>query len=203
MIARIQQAFSNVAVQAMDQTIEIDETYVGGKNKNRHYNKRKKGPGIRGRGAIDKIKVFGMLERESGNVRSMSVPSVGKEDLLPIIRRHAMPGATICSDEYPVYDSLSWHNSGYRHLRVDHSSYRYADGDNHTNTIEGYWAIGIKRMIMGVHYRLSPKHIDRYLSGADFRYNTRFMTSGERFRYTLSNTEGRLKYKSLIAAKAA
>src|ERR1044072_2208260 len=110
MIARIQKSFANVAVEVRDPTVGVDETYVGGKNKNRHYNKRHRGKYIRGRGSMDKIKVFGMLERESGNVRSTKVPSVGKDDLLPIIRKHVAPGATICSDEYSSYESLSWHN---------------------------------------------------------------------------------------------
>jgi transposase-like protein len=197
MIARIQQAFKNTAIKHMDMTVEGDVTLVGGKQKNKHYKKKQKI--TQGRNDETKIKVFGLLERESGNVISFKIPAESIEVLAPIYEKLISKDALLQTDEAVAYKPLA--TLGYEMESNCHGRAQYVIGNAHTNTLEGYWAIGVKRMVMGQHFSISAKHIDRYLAGSDFRYNTRFQDVARRFDYFLENCEGRLKYKDLIQKK--
>jgi transposase-like protein len=113
--------------------VEADETYVGGKDSNKH-----KRSGKRGRGADSKIPVFGMVER-GGRVIATVTKDVKASTLFPIIAERVLPASTVYTDCYTTYDSLSRMEQGYEHRRINHSARVYVTGDVHTNTIEGFW----------------------------------------------------------------
>ena len=146
--------------------VEVDESYFGGKDRNRHISKRS---GKRGRGAGGKTPVFGMVERK-GKVVAMVVPDTTAKTILPIVGQRVMPSSMIYSDEYPVYDGLK--RNGYQHRRVHHAAGVYVDGSVSTNTLEGFWSL-CKRGISGVNHAVSAKYLGGYINAYSFRWNHR------------------------------
>lgn len=171
--------------------IEIDETFVGGKNKNRHKNKKVENS--QGRSFKDKTPVLGMVER-GGILKAMQIPDTKSETLQPIIEKEVITGSRVLTDEWWGYRRVS---KAYQHHFVDHSAKQYCNGDVHTNTIEGFWSL-FKRSIIGIYHSASSKHIQQYVDEAVFRYNTRGMSEGARVNLMLANSTGRLKYNTLI-----
>jgi transposase-like protein len=144
-------------------TVEIDETYVGGREKNKHRSKRLK----LGTGGIGKEIVFGLVER-GGKVRSHHVPTVSAKTLRPILQEQIDGATRVMSDDGGARVGAEFRH----HQSVNHSIGEYVRGDAHTNTIEGYFSI-MKRGITGVYHHVSPQHLKRYLAEFDFRYNER------------------------------
>jgi len=138
------------------ETVEVDETYIGGKHQRRYGNSKKQ-------------VVFGMVER-NGMAKTKQVKSSGARVLLPEITSSVMPGTTINSDEYGSYRSLR--RRGYSHTTVNHSQLEYVRGVAYTNTIEGFWS-QLKRSIDGTYHAVSPKYLQSYLNEFTFRYNYR------------------------------
>ena len=171
--------------------VEIDETFVGGKNKNRHRDKKVKN--CQGRSFKDKTPVFGMLQR-GGKVIAKVVLNTRSKTLFPIILRHVKVGSRLYTDEWDYSDAV---NYLYDHYSVNHGMGFYGSGELTTNSIEGFWAI-VKRSIMGIYYHWSRKHIQRYIDECVFRYNTRHHSDGERFNFLLQSTGHRLTYKELV-----
>lgn len=171
-----------------NKVVEVDETYVGGKAKNR---KGKVPP---------KEAVVSLVERD-GFVRSNHVPNVTAKTLGPILAGQ-MAGATyVMTDESPIYPAAlgNTHMSG--HGTVNHSIEEYVRGHFwHTNTIEGYFSI-LKRGIVGTYHHISQQHLKRYLAEFDFRYNTRVslkINDGERADMAVSGIVGkRLTYRRI------
>ncbi|MGA2634661.1 MAG: IS1595 family transposase [Terracidiphilus sp.] len=147
--------------------VEADESYFGGKAKNRHYGKR----GGNGRSLETKTPVFGMVER-GGRVVAMVTPDAKAKTILPIIHERVLPATTVYTDDFPIYDKLSEHANGYVHRRIQHMEKVYVMGDVHTNTIEGFWSL-VKRGIGGVYHSVSKKYLQTYLDEYSFRYNRR------------------------------
>jgi transposase-like protein len=146
-------------------TVEIDETFVGGLEKNKHRSKRKHV----GTGGAGKEAVFSLVER-GGNVRSHHVPAVTAATLRPILKAQVHEATFVMTDEGATAMSLG---RGFaKHGMVNHSIGEYVRGDIHTNTIEGYFSI-FKRGIYGVYHHVSQEHLKRYLAEFDFRYNHR------------------------------
>lgn len=145
--------------------VEADETYIGGKEKNKHRNKRDAG-NIGGQG---KEVVFALVER-GGSVRSQQVPDVTGKTLAPILREQLHPETILMTDEAGQYRSVGKEFAG--HQTVNHGIGEYVRGGAHSNTIEGYFSI-LKRGIVGVYHHVSSKHLKRYLAEFDFRYNNR------------------------------
>ena len=151
------------------EAVELDETYVGGKDSNKHVGKR---IGKRGRFTEAKTPVFGMVER-GGRVVARVVPDAKAATILPIVAERVLPSSTVFTDEYRTYDSVIRMPQGYIHNRVNHSAKVYVMGDNHTNTIEGFWSL-LKRGIGGVYHSVSEKYLQSYCDEYAFRYNRRF-----------------------------
>ena len=171
--------------------VESDETFIGGKEKNKHAYKRTGGK----QGGAGKIAVLGMLER-GGELRTMVTPSLRKGDVQGAIRANIAKGSGLYTDEHSAFNGL---RDDYIHLRVNHSACEYVRSYIiHTNGIEGVWAL-FKRQIIGTHHYLSPKHIGRYLAEMTWRFNARAMDEGERVNALIAQTTGRLTYKELTA----
>ncbi len=160
-------------------TVEIDETYVGGKPRYRngeHPPVDEKGLYKRGpREAThpqQKATVLGAVERH-GRVRVRVLGPRGKvshRTVMPLIGEHVLPAACVYTDEAPVYESLAKH--GYEHRRVHHKAKVYVDGDVHTNTIEGFWSL-FKNGLRGIYHSVGHKYLQTYANEYVFRYNHR------------------------------
>lgn len=164
-------------------TVEVDETYVGGKAKNRAY--RKEPP--------KKEAVVSLVERE-GRVRSFHVANVTSKTLRPIIVKHASRASYLMTDESLVYPKIGDEFVG--HGTVNHSIDQYVRGVFwHTNTVENYFSI-LKRGVIGTFHHVSEAHLSRYIAEFDFRYNTRDISDAERATKALKGGEGkRLTYR--------
>jgi transposase len=147
--------------------VEMDETYIGGLAKNMHYKKRI--ALIQGRGSVNKIPVFGMLQRK-GSIIAVVVDKTNTKILKPLIKFSVRKSSLVITDGYPVYKTL--HKDFKQHEVVDHHRGQYARGDYHTNTIEGFWS-HLKRMLRGTHIHVSKKHLQKYVDEAVFRYEQR------------------------------
>jgi len=191
MLQRIRHALAigNIDTQLED-TVEIDETYVGGKNKNRHYDKKVRNS--QGRSWKDKTPVLGLLQR-NGELRVFKISNVERKTLLPIIKANIKKGSKVMTDEWRSYSRLS---KRYDHRVVYHGRGQYVEGINHTNTMEGGWSL-LKRSITGIYHQVSRKHLDKYLDEFAFRYNTREMEDVDRFESVFSSIERRLSFKEL------
>ena len=145
--------------------VEIDETFVGGLEKNKHRSKRKHA----GTGGTGKQIVFSLVERK-GKVRSHHIPEVNAANLRPIVEAQIHGATYVMTDEGGA--DMKVGSEFAKHGSVNHGAGEYVRGEVHINTIEGYFSI-FKRGIYGTYHHLSQKHLKRYLAEFDFRYNER------------------------------
>jgi len=160
--------------------VEVDETYIGG---------RRRGPG--GRGALNKTPVVALVQR-NGIVKSQPIKRVTAKNLKQFINENVDNTAMIVSDDYKSY---KWAGKEYLHKIVRHSFGEYVRGNVHTNTIEGFFGL-LKRGLNGIYQHVSPKHLHRYLTEFDFRYNMRHIKDEARTCKAFAGIEGkRLLYR--------
>ncbi len=156
---RIRAAMAQVDRPKLDGTVEVDETYVGGKV-------RGKGHGYKGNKTI----VAGAIQR-GGDVVLQVIDDNGRHTLHGFIRNNTLPTATrIITDEWPAYRGVA--DADTTHETVNHSAEEWVRGDVHTNTVEGVWSL-FKRSVTGSYHKLSAKHLDSYLDELEWRFNNR------------------------------
>lgn len=172
----------------MTGTVEVDETYVGGKAKNMHKSHRERV--ITGTGGLSsgKAAVLGLVQR-NGGIHRRVITDVNAATLKGAIREVVDRRARVITDEYRPYHGLGREFDGGHHI-VKHSCREYARGDIYTNTAESSFAL-IKRGLMGVYHAVSKKHLPRYLAEFDFRWNTRNMNDGDRTDAAILNAAGK------------
>lgn len=190
MLQRIRNCFGFDNDNDLSNEIEVDETYVGGKSKNRHDIKKVKHS--QGRSTKDKAAVFGMVER-GGKLNAKHVEDVTVKTLTREIVAY-VNDATVYSDEWLGYNALK---RIYDHQYVKLGAGQYVEGRIHPNAIEGFWSL-LKRGIVGIYHFTSVKHLQKYVDEFVFSYNLREFNEGERFNLLLSNTEHKLTYEGLI-----
>jgi transposase-like protein len=171
--------------------IEADTTFVGGKEKNKHADKRTPGS----QGGANKAVVLGIVERD-GELRAIHVPDAKAKTLQEEVLKNVAKGSAVLTDEDRSFIGL---DRDYTHLSVNHSQGEYVrlGGFVHTNTAESVWAL-LKRQIFGIHHWVSDKHLNRYVSEMTWRFNRRDMKTTCRMNDLFTCVEGRLTYKTLI-----
>ena len=174
--------------------IEADETYVGGKEKNKHAHKR-----IGKRGVAGKQPVVTLVQRD-GKSRSFHMASVTAESLKDVLSKHADKASVLMTDELPSYKQVG--EQFVDHKKVDHSRDEYAYHERRTrllvttNSAESYFSL-LKRGVFGTFHSISEAHLQRYLTEFDFRANTRHLSDAERATVLLAGAKGkRLLYRN-------
>ena len=194
LLHRVREMLHNNAPEMLDGIVEVDETFVGGKNKNRHASK--KAAKSQGRAHVDKTAVVGILQR-NGNVKTFVVANTDRETLQPIMLANVKPDAKIVTDAFSAYKGL---DISYDHVAIKHTDGNYITvGEDHTNSIEGFWS-QLKRGIIGIYHNVSPKHLHRYCHEFGYRYNTRKVLDVVRFEDAIKRVDNaRLTYAQLIS----
>ncbi len=141
--------------------VEADETYIGGKEANKHETKKRKA----GRGTVGKTPVLGMRGR-GGKVKATVLSGTTVAEIQSEVQKTVSPGSTLCTDEHVAYRGMA----EYLHHAVNHSSKEFVDGMAHTNGIESVWAV-LKRGFYGIYHQFSVKHLQRYIDEFSYRLN--------------------------------
>ena len=166
MCHRIRAALIDKNFRKLIGIVEVDETYIGGKNKNRHWDKKTAGIGGT---EPDKFIVIGAAQRK-GNVVARVIENTKTETFESFVREVVSTDVSLLNtDEHSAYRRLS---KDYPHHAVRHQAKNYVVGAIHTNTIEGFWSL-IKRGVVGTYHKVSRKYLPLYVAEFQFRYNNR------------------------------
>ena len=186
---RIRESWNDDDVPKVNGSVELDESYFGGKAKNMHKGQRVER--IKGRGTVGKTVVAGAKHRESNTISAKVVPGVSRPVLHGFAYDRIAQGAEVFTDDLKSYVGL--HN----HRSVRHSVGEYVDGQAHINGMESFWAM-LKRGYYGTYHRLSPFHLQKYVNEFAGRHNQRPMDTIDQMRAMVRGMEGKeLRYRDL------
>ncbi|MDE2844347.1 MAG: IS1595 family transposase, partial [Chloroflexota bacterium] len=161
--------------------VEVDETYIGGLEKNKHSSKRLR----QGRGTVGKTAVVGMIERDTRMVKAKVLEHTDRETLQGFIHSNTYPDTQVYTDEATAYQGMDR-----PHETVKHSVSEYVRGMAHTNGLESHWAM-LKRGHDGVYHHFSPKHLDRYITEFEGRHNNRPMDTADQMARMAQGADGK------------
>ncbi len=192
---RIRTMLVDIQSEILEGIVEVDETYVGGLNANRHKNKKK--VGTQGRSTVDKTPVVGLVQR-GGRVVTFVTKNTDAETLRQIIDNNVSDSATIVTDAYRSYSTIG---QAYKHVTVKHDDGGYVvkidNNKFHTQNIENFWS-QLKRGYIGIYHYMSEKHLQKYCNEFAIRYNMRDKSNVARFFHIVKNSSvPRIKYRIL------
>ena len=194
MLNKVRKMYAQSDSESLSGTVECDEMYLGGAEKNKHESK--KTDGTQGRSTKTKKAIFGMIQRK-GNLVAMTVKDTKADTLMPIIKKFVAENTVVYTDELNSYSRLSKEN--YTHSFVRHNENEFVFGDVFTNTIEGFWS-HFKKMVFGTYHSVSKKYLQRYIDEEVYRWNTREMSESARFVDMFNKSLTRYEYKDVVSA---
>ena len=175
-------------------SVEVDETYMGGKYSNMHTSKK---PRMSGAGIQDKTPVVAIKERKSRKIRAKVTERVSGILLQKMVTETVEEGSTVYTDQNAGYKGLAKKN--YRHVTVNHGVGEYVRNQAHTNGVESFWAM-LKRGYNGTYHRISEKHLERYVTEFAGRHNVREFDTIDQMAFLAKGMVGKkLPYKKLIS----
>lgn len=179
---------------ALNGEVEMDEMYLGGRETNKHENKKVEG--TQGRSTKTKTPIFGMIQRD-GKVVAIKVENTQGVTLMPIVSQFVEEGSTTYTDEASIYNKLD--ENGYNHVFVNHSQREYVRAnDIHTNSIEGFWG-HFKRVIFSTYHCVSKDYLQRYIDEQVYRWNTRDKKASYRFEDMFMKAVKRFDYCDVLS----
>ena len=170
--------------------LEVDETYLGGKERNKHESKKLKA----GRGTVGKSTIIGAKDRKTKKVKAKVIRGTDAKTMQGFVLASALTGATVYTDDHKGYHGLP-----FEHQAVKHSISEYVRDQAHTNGIESFWSM-LKRGYVGTYHHMSPKHLGRYVAEFAGRFNDRPLDTLDQMGAVARGlVGGRLRYRELVA----